>query len=87
MVRNEKKSTMPVWSKFQNWGQNLSDDFIVPNDTEQNTDDILSVQTVYTTTNSRFIENLMSLDFWSEIKKKIYHGGMVKISDLGLTKF
>ena len=39
---------MQVWSNFQIWGQNISDDFMVPNDTERTTEDILSVETGYT---------------------------------------
>ena len=76
-----KKSAMPVWSNFQIWGQNFSDDFIVPNDTEQTTEDILSVQTGYTTKIVKFIENFVSLDFWSEMKK-ICHADIVKFSNL-----
>ena len=33
----------------------------------------------------RFIENFVSLDFWSKINK-IDHTGMVKFSDLGVKK-
>ena len=55
---------------------------MVPNDTEQTTEDISSVETGYTATIYRFIEKLMSLNFWSEIKK-IEHAGMVKFSDFG----
>ena len=81
-----KKSTIPVWSNFQIWGKKQSVDFMVPNDTERTTEDILSVETGYKTTIYRVIENLVSLHFWSEMKK-VNHTGMVKFSDLGSRNF
>ena len=77
---------MPVWSNFQIWGQNNYDDFMVPCDTEQTTEDILSVETGYTATVYRFIENFVSLDFWPEMNN-FDHAGMVKLSDLGSKYF
>ena len=62
---------MPVLSNFQIWGSKISSDFIVPNKTEQTTEDILLVQTGYTTKIVRFFENFVSLDFWFEMKKNL----------------
>ena len=57
-------------------------DLMVATDIEWTTEDILSVKTGYKTNIFRYIENFVSLDFWSEMKK-IAHTGMVKFSDLG----
>ena len=73
--------------KFSDSG---SKTFMDPNDTEQFTGDILSVQTGYTTKMfwliGKFIENFVSLDFWSEMKT-ICHASIVKFSDLGSKHF
>ena len=42
---------------------------MVPNETDLTTEEILSVRNRYTTNIFRFIENFVSLDFWSKIKK------------------
>ena len=61
-VRNEKN--LPWYGqKFPIWGQQISFSFMVPNDTEQTTEDISSVETGYTTKIFRFIEKFVSLDY------------------------
>ena len=64
---------------FLTWGQKNSGDFMIPNDTEQTTENISlvgqGIQQKF-----RFFENFVSLDLWSKMKK-INHVGMVKISD------
>ena len=68
-----------AWSNFLTWGQKNSGDFMIPNDTEQTTENISlvgqGIQQKF-----RFFENFVSLDLWSKMKK-INHAGMVKISD------
>ena len=70
---------------FLTWGQKNSGDFMIPNDTEQTTENISlvgqGIQQKF-----RFIENFLSLDLWSKMKK-INHAGMVKISDFGSKDF
>ena len=77
---------MVKFSDFKIFGQTVSSDFMVPNDTERTTEYILSVETGYTIKSFRFIENFVSLYFWSEMKK-INHAGMVKFLDLGSNIF
>ena len=48
---------------FRFGGQQISFGFMVPNDTEQTTEDISSVETGYTSKIFRFIEKFVSLDY------------------------
>jgi hypothetical protein len=59
----KKKKTCGYGQKFPIWGQQISFGFMVPNDTEQTTEDISSVETGYTTKIFRFIEKFVSLDY------------------------